>query len=67
MCICYVYEVYMSLQLKYETRIVIYYVIGSSGHLLASSLDRSLPRYDDLLHLLCILRRTDKSGVSNRN
>ena len=67
MYICYVYEVYMSLHLKSKTRTLFYHVIASPGCALASSLELWLPRNDDLLHLLCILRRTDKSGVSNRN
>ena len=57
----------MSLHLKSKTRTLFYHVLPSSGHVLASSLELWLSRYDDLLHLLCILRRTDKSGVSNRN
>ena len=67
MCVCYVYIVYMSLHLKSKTRTWFYHVLPSSGCVLASSLELWLPRYDDLLHLLCILRRTDKPGVSNRN
>ena len=56
MYICYVYEVYMSLHLKSKTRTLFYHILPSSGHVLASSLELWLSRYDDLLHLLCILR-----------
>ena len=50
-CLCYVYEVNLSLQLKSKTSIIIYYVIVSLGCALASSLELWLPRNDDC----CIL------------
>ena len=62
-----VYEANSSLLLKSETSVVIYYILPSSGCVLASSLELSLPRYDDLLHFAWIVCRTNKSGVSDRN
>ena len=63
----YIYKAHSSLQLKSETIIVIYYVLPSSGHVLALSLELWLPRYEGLLHFAWIVRWTNKSGNSNRN
>ena len=62
-----VYEAISSLLLKSETSIVIYYDFPSSGHVLASSLDRWFPRNDDLLHFARIVHQTNKSSVCKRN
>ena len=63
----YIYEANSSLQLKSETIIVIYYVLPSSGHVLALLLELWLPRYEGLLHFAWIVRWTNESGDSNRN
>ena len=63
----YIYEANSSLQLKSETIIVIYYVLPSSGHVLALLLELWLPRYEGLLHFAWIVRWTNTSGNSNRN
>ena len=63
----YIYEANSSLLLNSETRIVIYYVIASSGHVLASSLELWLLRYDDLLYFAWFVQRANKSSVYNRN
>ena len=56
-----------SLLLNSETRIVIYYVLPSSGCVLASSLELWLLRYDDLLYFAWFVHRANKSSVCNRN
>ena len=63
----YIYEANSSLKVKSKTRIVIYYVIASSGHVLASSLELWLLRYDDLLYFAWFVQRANKSSVYNRN
>ena len=62
-----VYEANSLFLLKSETSIVIYYVLPSSGCVLASSLELWLPRNDELLHFAWIVRWTNKSGNGNRN
>ena len=62
-----IYDANSSLLLNLEPRLILYFVLPSSGCVLASSLELSLPRYDDLLHFAWIVRRTNKSGDSNRN
>jgi len=63
----YIYEANSSLLLNSETRIVIYYVLPSSGCVLASSLELWLLRYDDLLYFAWFVHRANKSSVCNRN
>ena len=62
-----IYEANSSLLLNLEPRIVIYYVIASSRHVLASSLELWLSRYDDLLYFARIVRWANKSIVCIRN